>query len=225
MTTRRKPRSLRPTAGDDVTYQGSSAVCAAPDWSPVAGWERARSGRGRTLDRIPAGPKRDRARSRIDRLHRVEGEDPTALPETVQPPDDDLVGVVSVQAVAHVLEPADRAALARADVVAARRGKQAPNPRRLPVGRILPTRSRYQRFARPKRRGGYPESAAGQLEPGGRAPHRAPGLPRSAGISKARLIADQGGRAGRDVAFSAFCDRQNDPPILRDQCAMCRHEG
>src|SRR3989304_3814443 len=102
----------------------------------VAGWERARSRRGRTLDRIPEGPKCHRARSRIDRLHRAEGEDATALPEKAEPPD--LVGMVGVQAVAHVLELAERASLARGDVVAARRGKQAPAPRPFPGGGSFP---------------------------------------------------------------------------------------
>ena len=116
----------------------------------VAGWEGARSRRGRTLGRIPAGPKSHRARSRINRLHRAEGEDATAPPEKAEPPDDDLVGMVSVQAVAHVLELAERASLARADVVAARRGKQAPEPRCVPVGMIFPARCSSQRFSCPK---------------------------------------------------------------------------
>ena len=47
----------------------------------------------------------------------LKGEDAPALPEKAEPPDDDLVGMVSVQAVAHVLELAERASLARDDVV------------------------------------------------------------------------------------------------------------
>lgn len=146
----------------------------APSLRRAAGRERARSRRGRTLDRIPAEPKRHRARPRIDGLHGVEGQDATALPNKLQPADDDLVGMVSVQAVAHVLELADQPSLAREDVVAARRGKQAPEPRRFPAGRILSARSSRQTFAQPKRTGGYPESEARQQK---RAPPNEERLP------------------------------------------------